>query len=103
MGSLVLVQTHRFQGRTYRSFSWGEDRTNQKHLNMFEDSFGEKWREGSQNPYHFGWWGTHISFKSFDGSVTRVPYPLLPQMAEDQRSEERRVGKECRSRWSPYH
>src|SRR2546429_4946022 len=23
--------------------------------------------------------------------------------AEDARSEERRVGKECRSRWSPYH
>ena len=22
---------------------------------------------------------------------------------EDLRSEERRVGKECRSRWSPYH
>src|SRR3712207_9241710 len=22
---------------------------------------------------------------------------------EDARSEERRVGKECRSRWSPYH
>ena len=22
---------------------------------------------------------------------------------EQQRSEERRVGKECRSRWSPYH
>ena len=22
---------------------------------------------------------------------------------ESQRSEERRVGKECRSRWSPYH
>src|SRR2546429_9799241 len=22
---------------------------------------------------------------------------------EDKRSEERRVGKECRSRWSPYH
>src|SRR3712207_8890353 len=22
---------------------------------------------------------------------------------EDRRSEERRVGKECRSRWSPYH
>src|SRR3712207_6972560 len=26
------------------------------------------------------------------------PEPLLPG-----RSEERRVGKECRSRWSPYH
>ena len=23
--------------------------------------------------------------------------------AADVRSEERRVGKECRSRWSPYH
>ena len=23
--------------------------------------------------------------------------------AEAERSEERRVGKECRSRWSPYH
>ena len=23
--------------------------------------------------------------------------------AQKQRSEERRVGKECRSRWSPYH
>ena len=25
------------------------------------------------------------------------------EYAERQRSEERRVGKECRSRWSPYH
>src|SRR5258706_14874286 len=24
-------------------------------------------------------------------------------VSEDNRSEERRVGKECRSRWSPYH
>ena len=28
----------------------------------------------------------------------RVPYRINPR-----RSEERRVGKECRSRWSPYH
>src|SRR5256884_9291965 len=28
------------------------------------------------------------------------PAPLLPVLI---RSEERRVGKECRSRWSPYH
>ena len=25
------------------------------------------------------------------------------QVAAEERSEERRVGKECRSRWSPYH
>src|SRR2546427_11204489 len=28
---------------------------------------------------------------------------LLPDWALEDRSEERRVGKECRSRWSPYH
>ena len=32
---------------------------------------------------------------------------LAPKTAQnfidDDRSEERRVGKECRSRWSPYH
>ena len=27
----------------------------------------------------------------------------LPKETKDLRSEERRVGKECRSRWSPYH
>src|SRR3712207_3144344 len=30
------------------------------------------------------------------GSIVRTPHP-------ERRSEERRVGKECRSRWSPYH
>ena len=25
------------------------------------------------------------------------------RLIEEARSEERRVGKECRSRWSPYH
>ena len=27
----------------------------------------------------------------------------LTKAEENKRSEERRVGKECRSRWSPYH
>src|SRR3712207_9474440 len=27
----------------------------------------------------------------------------LSEVMRDERSEERRVGKECRSRWSPYH
>ena len=29
--------------------------------------------------------------------------PNLKQWLRLRRSEERRVGKECRSRWSPYH
>ena len=28
---------------------------------------------------------------------------ILKNYIYDVRSEERRVGKECRSRWSPYH
>src|SRR5690349_25074628 len=32
-----------------------------------------------------------------------VDKPARVDEVEDQRSEERRVGKECRSRWSPYH
>ena len=30
-------------------------------------------------------------------------YITLARIETDDRSEERRVGKECRSRWSPYH
>src|SRR3989441_10270910 len=32
-----------------------------------------------------------------------VFHPALPGFHIKRRSEERRVGKECRSRWSPYH
>ena len=33
----------------------------------------------------------------------RIPYHSIPHQNNFHRSEERRVGKECRSRWSPYH
>src|SRR2546426_12721796 len=38
-------------------------------------------------------------------SMPPGPYPiaLMASDAAAVRSEERRVGKECRSRWSPYH
>src|SRR5688572_33336197 len=31
------------------------------------------------------------------------PQIAIPDKPKPKRSEERRVGKECRSRWSPYH
>src|SRR2546422_7891863 len=37
------------------------------------------------------------------GRETRRPRSLHPAPGDARRSEERRVGKECRSRWSPYH
>ena len=36
-------------------------------------------------------------------NVELVEVPELTQRDKVERSEERRVGKECRSRWSPYH
>ena len=32
-----------------------------------------------------------------------VPETGVEMSVPEMRSEERRVGKECRSRWSPYH
>src|SRR2546427_413628 len=32
-----------------------------------------------------------------------IKFPQVPFDDGNSRSEERRVGKECRSRWSPYH
>ena len=70
----------------------------------------------------------NVSYKSGDETVNAVmytpqgkgPFPALvvihewwglndwvkeqaSKLADQGRSEERRVGKECRSRWSPYH
>src|SRR5437868_8645009 len=36
-------------------------------------------------------------------SQSSRPWPACESGAGSTRSEERRVGKECRSRWSPYH
>ena len=53
-----------------------------------------------------------VNLKTVDGrEMAEVPLKLVLQLAIDRsvslqissRSEERRVGKECRSRWSPYH
>src|SRR5687768_17715899 len=54
-----------------------------------------------------------ISFKAVFGSQARIAEPngserdasvrMLDPSRTYFRSEERRVGKECRSRWSPYH
>jgi len=43
-------------------------------------------------PTFHGWGEAVVASQSISGWVV-----------SDARSEERRVGKECRSRWSPYH
>src|SRR5258708_2037948 len=56
------------------------------------DTDGGAWRQALRTTTcMFSWWKT-----------TRW-WPAACEPACSCRSEERRVGKECRSRWSPYH
>src|SRR5436190_22959089 len=47
-------------------------------------------------------WDYHHRLEEFLAWVSRLERTTTPWNSS-QRSEERRVGKECRSRWSPYH
>ena len=44
-----------------------------------------------------------IDYEAFDGSLSNLFFMIAAPDGANNRSEERRVGKECRSRWSPYH
>ena len=73
----------------------------------------EKWRrngtgapegrlgEGKGSHAQRGKLGNHWEGRGSKGSVASFPLPTWAP--RNLRSEERRVGKECRSRWSPYH
>ena len=49
--------------------------------------------------------GSHVVVKGPKGTLERdlAPDIAVTREGDEIRSEERRVGKECRSRWSPYH
>ena len=55
-----------------------------------------------------GWWkgdlATNVTMDAEDMMLRHFLNIQVPGDVErSARSEERRVGKECRSRWSPYH
>src|SRR3712207_7154793 len=55
---------------------------------------------------HLVWLNPLLRFEGFEAKAKGIR-AMLPHVDEfrpiHNRSEERRVGKECRSRWSPYH
>ena len=61
------------------------------------DKFAENYP--NKNFYQTGEYGTLMDRHSFDDYYLA----MKDESSNIKRSEERRVGKECRSRWSPYH
>ena len=58
-----------------------------------------------QENVHFTFKCSFVSELKIDQSVSHngVCLTVVSLTDDTYRSEERRVGKECRSRWSPYH
>ena len=74
----------------------GEPGWNTWQGNAVEFGGGSTWLTGSYDPeLRLLYWPTGNPFPDTDGSERKGDNLY--------RSEERRVGKECRSRWSPYH
>ena len=59
-------------------------------------------QEGKVNTMTASWGGLGVMWGK-NVAVTVLRPQRYTKEFIDQRSEERRVGKECRSRWSPYH
>src|SRR3712207_9571823 len=53
--------------------------------------------------YYINDTGTGNTVNLSHSRVLQMVTDSLRYWAQEVRSEERRVGKECRSRWSPYH
>src|SRR5256885_15001644 len=62
--------------------------------------------ELAEGPYHtvmhLPWSDAMIAVRDLAAAIERVADHAVGALMRE-RSEERRVGKECRSRWSPYH
>ena len=56
-------------------------------------------RAGNEIAKHFAGNNVDVIIYAVEKSLDSYKFNLL----HCKRSEERRVGKECRSRWSPYH
>mgnify|MGYP000930328333 CR=1 FL=1 len=54
------------------------------------------------NLYH-RFFAAGAELDGYDAALTKALAALDGDEQQRARSEERRVGKECRSRWSPYH
>src|SRR5258708_25708863 len=75
-------------------------------LPIWIDASGRGLRECARD-VHVRWRQSGVGHCTAHGALQALVLGQLPRemicVARSARSEERRVGKECRSRWSPYH
>src|SRR2546430_6663364 len=64
----------------------------------FMERFGEEARELVNSPV-----GVALNLRGINTQIVEGGTVRRGDAVRKLRSEERRVGKECRSRWSPYH
>ena len=78
----------------------------QQYQTFFEQSWVQEFAKngGGHHSAHIHW-NQHVGGFYFLKASENTSYPIFhePRTGARCRSEERRVGKECRSRWSPYH
>ena len=79
--TLQLVKTGDFEGIKF---------------DCYQDSGKEFWGTREQI-------GTMLGYANPDTAIKNIHLRNQERLDKAERSEERRVGKECRSRWSPYH
>ena len=68
------------------------------YIHFYKRSFTHPCKSNKFHMHHFF---PSFIYKQMIGEKNR--YHTIEKLDESYRSEERRVGKECRSRWSPYH
>src|SRR2546422_10914788 len=91
-----------------RSTTFDFQRVGERHVGQPMDWFFDEWVYSTDVPtYTFAWKADHDSTGGGYTAHVRVRQTDVPRKfgmyVPVLRSEERRVGKECRSRWSPYH
>src|SRR5260370_35886932 len=72
------------------------------HLAASIRAIGLQQRQLSGDYHGFGY-GARIETEVDANRAVHRDLDVGPRLFLESRSEERRVGKECRSRWSPYH
>src|SRR3712207_9026775 len=101
-GDNPVLTFRSFGSLKWKTVSWKQFSLRVKQVSNALLNLGMKPQEKiavfSQNCIHY----LYTDFGAYGDRIISIP--IYSTSSEQQiRSEERRVGKECRSRWSPYH